>query len=126
MVSSDLDQIDVVGDRHRQDTQRVTADQVLDEDGRLVAASQPDDLRRMPKEGGQVGEIRVQGHNAEPMLGRIAPDRPIISGVETKRADLAGLGKGTRQRQRKAMAQILVEQELQAGVIAVRRCRSAA
>jgi hypothetical protein len=52
----------------------VVADQCVDMRGRLIAAAQPDDLRRRPKQRGHVGKVRVLRDQREAIVCH-APDR---------------------------------------------------
>lgn len=108
------------------DERKVIAQEVFDERCRLVAAAQPDHLRRRAVQSRDVREICIQSDDGIALLARERPDRRIRRAIKTGLPHLFASGKNVRQRAAKTVTQVLIEQELHAGAVTMRRSRSAA
>src|SRR5512146_997130 len=102
----------------------MTAQDRFDDRSRMVAAAQPDDLRRWTEECGHLCKIRVERHESKSLDLRMFPDRAIVCCLQPEQSRLARSRKKVDELSSKFEAQVLVEQELHLAAIA-RRSRSA-
>lgn len=77
----------------REDDLGVGAEQFFDMRGRLIAAAQPDDPGRRPKQRGHVGKVRVLRNQREAIGLGIAPQRVIVGFRQTEQPNLTRSGK---------------------------------
>lgn len=110
----------------REDDLGVSAEQCFDMGGRLIAAAQPDDSGRRPKQRGHVGKIRVLRNQREPIGLGIVPQRVIAGFRQTEQPNLTRAGKEVGQSLTEFEAEVLVEQQLHWAAVTSRRSRSAA
>lgn len=94
--------------------------------GRLIAAAQPDDLRRRPKQRGHVGKVRVLRNQREALGLGLVPHRLIIGFRQTEQPNLTRSGKEVGQSLTEFEAEVLIEQQLHWAAVTNRRSRSAA
>ncbi len=110
----------------RGDDLAVGPEQCFDMCGRLIAAAQPDDSGRRPKQRGHVGKVRVLRNQREAIGLSIVPQRVIVGFRQTEQPNLTRAGKEVGQSLTEFEAEVLVEQQLHWAAVTSRRSRSAA
>jgi hypothetical protein len=104
----------------------MVAHKTFDNGRGLVAATQPNDLRRRAAQGSDIGEVRIERNDRKAFATGELPDGIVARAVEPGSFYLLGFWKYIRQHAAETVAQVLIEEQLHAGAVTMRRSRSAA
>ena len=110
MASVDLQTDDIRVVLERGDDLGVGPEQCFDMRSRLIAAAQPDDSGRGPKQRCHIGKVRVLRNQREAIGLGIVPQRLIVGFRQTEQLNLTRSWKEVGQSLTEFEAEVLVEQ----------------